>query len=106
MRLNDAVEPCMRKPTQYECIDYCFIFTIILDGVEQKKENRRLFDLFRSALKVASAEPFMKGLIQKKNFRGAYIALKRQAEVQSARTNRLTKAYGTLSMSTYTGKVR
>ena len=71
MRLHDVVEPGMREPTQYECIDYCFIFTIILDGVEQKKENRRLFDLFRSALKVASAEPFMKGLIQKKNFRGA-----------------------------------
>ena len=32
--------------------------------------------------------------------------MKRQAEVQSARTNRLTKAYGTLSTSTYTVKFK
>ena len=104
MRLHDVVEPGMRKPTQYECIDDCFIATIILDGVEHKKDNRRLFDLFRSALKGTSAEPFMKGFMQKKNFRGAHLAVKQQAEGQSARTTRLTKACGTLSTSTYTGK--
>ena len=104
MRLHDVVDTGMREPTQYEYIDYCFIATGILDGVEHKKDNRRLFDLFRSALKVASDEPFMKGLIQKKNFRGAYTALKRQAEGQSARTTRLTKAFSTLSTITYTGK--
>ena len=56
MRLHDAVEPCMQKPTQYECIDDCFIVTIIMDGVEHKKYNRRMFDLFRSALKGTSDE--------------------------------------------------
>ena len=51
-----------------------------------------------------SIKHFMKGFMQKKNFRGAYLAAKRQAEGQSARNTRLTKAYGTLSTSTYTGK--
>ena len=70
IRLHDVVEPGMREPTQYECIDDCFIDTIILDGVEHNKYNRRLFDLFRLALKGTSYEPFMKGFTQKKNFRG------------------------------------
>ena len=104
MKLHDVVEPGMREPTQYECIDDCFVATIILDGVEHKKDNRRLFDLFRSTLKGTSAEPFIKGFMQKKNFRGAHLAVKQQAEGQSARTTRLTKAFSTLSTITYTGK--
>ena len=69
MRLHDVVEPGIRKTTQYECISDCFIATIILDGVEHKKDNRRMFDLFRSALKGTSDESFMKGFMQKNNFR-------------------------------------
>ena len=46
----------------------------------------------------------MKGFMQKKIFRGAYLSVKWQAEGQSALTNRLTKSYGTLSKSKYTGK--
>jgi hypothetical protein len=104
MRKHEVVEPGMRDTAQYECIDDHFIATIVMEGVEHKKDNKRMFDLFRSALKGTSAEPFMKGYTQKKDFRGAYLAVKRQAEGQSARTTRLGKAYGVLSTSTYTGK--
>ena len=55
MRLHDVVEPVIREATQYECIDDCFIATIIMDGLEHKKDNRRLFDFFRSSLKGTSA---------------------------------------------------
>ena len=79
IRLHDVVDTGMREPTQYEFIDDYFIAKIILDGVEHNKDNRRLFDLFRSALKGTSDEPFMKGFMQNKNFREAYLAVKRQA---------------------------
>ena len=79
MRLYDVVEPGIREPTQYECIDDCFIAIIILDGVEHKKDNRRLLDFLRSALRVTLDEPFMTGFMKKKNFRGAYFAVKQHA---------------------------
>ncbi len=90
----------------YESIDEDLYNTIILEGQDFRADNKMLFDILKPLLVDGPGWPSIQVHNRTHNGRAAFLALKAQAEGQSAVTTRKAKAYAELATANYSGKAR
>jgi hypothetical protein len=88
----------------YGSIDDDLINTIVLDGPRFRVDNKWMYAALKPLVVDGPGWPFIQPFNRTQNGRGAFLALKQQAEGQSAVTTRKAKAYADLSTAQYTGK--
>lgn len=89
---------------QYETIDEDLIATTLLAGEDYEHDNQQLYDSLKAMNREGPGWPFLQQFNRRREGRGAYLALKAQAEGQSAVESRKLKAYTAIETARYTGK--
>ena len=105
LRPHDDVTAEMLDAT-YDSIDDDLIATMILSGGDMAHDNHQLYDTLKGLLQAGAAAPFMAPHNRSRNGRLAYLAVKAQAEGQSALSSRKANAYAMIATARYTGKSR
>lgn len=100
------VEVASLMRADYDSIDDDLYDTIILNGQSFKSDSKMLFDILKPLVVDGPGWPFIQAHNRTHNGRAAFLALKAQAEGQSAVTTRKAKAYAELATATYSGKAR
>ncbi len=94
------------KTTTYDSIDDDLINTMLLTGPDVLHDNRQLYDHLKGWMQDGPAWSFMQAYNRNRDGRGAYLAVKAQAEGQAALMSRKAKAYASLAAARYTGRTK
>lgn len=106
VRPNADVGVASLMRNDYDSIDDDLYDTIILNGQSFKSDSKMLFDILKPLVVDGPGWPFIQAHNRTHNGRAAFLALKGQAEGQSAVTTRKAKAYAELATASYSGKAR
>jgi hypothetical protein len=90
----------------YAGLDDDLVRTTKLEGEEYRRDNQRVFGLLKPLIVNGAAWPFAKAFNRAKDGRGAYLAVKRQAEGAAAMQTRKAKAYAQIATARFTGRGR
>jgi hypothetical protein len=94
------------RDATYDSLDDDLIATMRLQGAAYGIDNKQVFAIFKPLLIDGPGWPFIQRFNRTQNGRAAFLALKTQAEGQSAVTTRKAKAYAAIATAVYTGKGR
>ena len=89
---------------EYDSVDEDLIATSLFEGETFVADNKRVFDIMKPLILDGDGWDFVKSFRKTRDGRGAFMALKAQAEGRSAITTRKQKAYALIASATYTGK--
>jgi hypothetical protein len=103
VRENKDVTPEALEAT-YESVDAQLIATLSLTGDDFCIDNRRVYLVLKGLVIDGPGWAFIRKFNKDQDGRGAYFALKAQAEGQSAITTRLNKAYAMIQNASYNGR--
>jgi hypothetical protein len=106
VREHDVVVQEQYNMTLYDLVDNYLIATTTLSGDHFKIDNTRLYNELKPLVVEGAGWAFIKKFDHSKNGRGAVLALKRQAEGNSAKRTRKAKAYANLAQARYRGERR
>jgi len=105
LRSHSDVTDEMRAKT-YDSIDDNLMNTMLLTGPDVLHDNRQLYDHLKGWMQDGPAWSFMQAFNRSRDGRGAYLAVKAQAEGQAALMSRKAKAYASLAAARYTGRTK
>lgn len=88
----------------YDVIDEDLVATIKLEGTYYKSDNMWLFNFIKDLTEGGPAQQHVAPFQVTKDGRGAYLAIKAQAEGQSALATRRAAIYARMSTLRYTGR--
>jgi hypothetical protein len=88
----------------YESVDAQLVATLSLTGDDFRIDNRRVYLVLKGLVIDGPGWAFIRKYNKDQDGRGAYFALKAQAEGQSAITTRLNKAYAMIQNASYNGR--
>lgn len=103
VRENKDVTPEALGDT-YESVDAQLVATLSLTGDDFRIDNRRVYLVLKGLVIDGPGWAFIRKFNNNQDGRGAYFALKAQAEGQSAITTRLNKAYAMIQNASYNGR--
>jgi hypothetical protein len=103
VRESKEVTPEAREAT-YESVDAQLVATLSLTGDDFCIDNRRVYLVLKGLVIDGPGWAFIRKFNKDQDGRGAYFALKAQAEGQSAITTRLNKAYAMIQNASYNGR--
>jgi hypothetical protein len=106
VREHDTVSVEMHDMTLYDSVDDYMMATTMLSGDHYKVDNTRLYNDLKPLVVEGAGWAFIKKFDKSKNGRGALMALKKQAEGNSAKRTRKAKAYASLAQARYRGERR
>lgn len=103
LRPHIEVTPQMLTAT-YDTVDEDLYTTAKLETGPYIEDNKRLYDLLKPLIIKGPGWPFIQPFNRARDGRGAYMALKAQAEGRSAIATRKAQAYALIATAKYTGK--
>lgn len=106
IREHDVVTLEMHDMGQYTSVDDYMVATMMLSGDHYKIDNARVYNDLKPLIVDGAGWAFIKKFDRVKNGRGALLALKKQAEGNSAKRTRKATAYASLSNARYRGERR
>jgi hypothetical protein len=106
VREHDVILPEMHDMGLYDSVDDYMMATTMLSGDHYKIDNTRLYNDLKPLVIEGAGWAFIKKFDRSKNGRGALMALKKQAEGNSAKQTRKARAYASLAQARYRGERR
>jgi hypothetical protein len=105
--IRDHVEVTQAiRDATYDTNEEKLINITVLEGGHFEIDNKTLYDELKPLVVDGSGWGFIKEFDKARNGRAAVLALKTQAEGQSAKLTRKTKAYASISSATFRGQRR
>jgi hypothetical protein len=105
VRSHTIVTPEIEAET-YDTREERLVATIVLDGEHYAIDNKAIYDELKPLIVNGPGWSFAKKFDKKKDGRGAFLALKLQAEGSSAQLTRKSEAYAKIKNAGYRGERR
>jgi hypothetical protein len=101
VREHEAVTPAHNNMALYSSMDDYMVATMVLSGAHYKIDNLHLCNELKPLIIDGPSWAFIKRFDRPKNGRGGQLALKKQAEGNSAKRTRKASAYALLANARY-----